>query len=253
MEQDFIFSSKNIGAADMNSDSLNLLKRAVQSRAIGDYDKAKEYLDRLIETDPENHTLWYEKSKLPIVQEDNVIIRSRNVSLSTYQKLSLAEKNDYLQQCGFEIAEVTEIEDYLKVPHLVALQRNKYLKMAIRYAPEQEKLIYEAELNTLILSDEKRKQTDKWAAIILGLIALPIAIATVLSIMLFPNAMLFKVPMLVIITLLVPYILSVVGMTFSSKAKSNGAATVLGFVCNLFALIISNLTIINAIFLFLVK
>ena len=234
----------------MNNDSLNLLKRAVQCRTIGDYGKAKEYLDKLLEADPENHTIWYEKSKIPIVQEDNITIRSRNVSLSTYQKLSLAEKNYYLQQCGFDISEITEIESSLKIPNLVAEQRIKYLKMAISYTPESEIAVYTAELATIAAAAAEKSQKDTKMAVFVGVIALIINVAMFLLINNFHNTAFFQMPMNTLIVLLIPYALSVIGMVLYTKAKNGGNGTVSSLVCNLLSLIISNLTIINTIFLF---
>ena len=237
----------------MDNDSQNLLKRAIQCRSIGDYVKAQECLDALLETDPENHMLWYEKSKLPIIQEDNIFIRNRNVSLSTYQRLPLAEKSCYLQQCGFDIAEATEIEGSLRIPNLVAKQRVKYLRMAIGYAPESEMAIYTAELDAIAASNAERNLKEIKAAVLIGVIALIVVIATVLLLNNFYSASFFQIPMNTVIVLLVPYTLSVTGMVLYSKAKNNGNSTVAGLVCNLLALVISNLTIINAVILFVAK
>jgi hypothetical protein len=89
--------------------------------------------------------------------------------------------------------------------------------------------------------------------IIIGIIALLVAIATVLVFNTFYNTRFFKMPMNVIILLLIPYALSVTGMVLYTQAKENGNNTVTGLVCNLIALIISNLLIINAIILFFTK
>jgi hypothetical protein len=89
--------------------------------------------------------------------------------------------------------------------------------------------------------------------IIIGIIALLVAIATVLIFNTFYNTRFFKMPMNVIILLLIPYALSVTGMVLYTQAKENGNNTVTGLVCNLIALIISNLLIINAIILFFTK
>lgn len=234
----------------MNEDSLNLLKRAIQSRSIGAYSKAQEYLDKLIETEPESHLLWYEKSKLPILQEDSITIRSRTISLTTYQRLPLADKNNYLQQCGFDIAEIPEIEGHLSVPNLVAAQRDKYLKLAIIYAPEKEAAIYTAELDTIAATITERNRKNTRAAVFMGLIALCISVAGILLLNTFYKTPFFQMPMNVVIVLLVSYTLSVTGMVLYTKTKNNGNGTTMGLVLNLLALIISNLSIINTIILF---
>ena len=80
-----------------------------------------------------------------------------------------------------------------------------------------------------------------------------IAIATVFVFNAFYNTRFFKMPMNVIILLLIPYALSLTGMVLYTQAKENGNNTVAGLVCNLIALIISNLLIINALILFFTK
>ena len=230
--------------------SLNFLKRAIQCRELGDYGKAQRYLDKIIETYPENYLLWYEKSKLPIVQEDTVTIKNRSLSLTAYQQLSLPDKSNYLQQCGFEITELPEIEGCLSVPNLVAKQRTKYLKMAIGYAPENEKSVYLTELKTITDISIARGKNDIKAVILIGIIALLASLSTVFVLNAFFNASFFRMPMNWVIVLLIPYTLSVVGMVSYTKAKNSGNYTVFGLVCNLVALVISNLSIVNTIILF---
>jgi len=237
----------------MNDESLNLLKRAIQCRELGDYSNAQRYLDKMIEADPENHLLWYEKSKLPIVQEDTITIKNRSLSLKSYQQLSLPDKSNYLQQCGFEITEFPEIEGCLNVPNLVANQRIKYLKMAINYAPENEKYIYTAELKAITDISIERGNRDIRNIILIGIIALLASVTTVFVLNTFYNTSFFRMPINGIIILLIPYALSITGMVLYTKAKNNGNSTTIGLICNLVALVISNLTIINAIILFFVK
>ena len=237
----------------MNDESLNLLKRAIQYKELGDYCNAQGYLDKMIEADPENHLLWYEKSKLPIVQEDTITIKNRSLSLSFYQKLSLLNKRTYLQQCGFEITEFPEIEDCLNVPNLVANQRIKYLKMAISYAPANEKYIYIAELKAITDIHIERGNKELRAIIVIGIIALLASVTTVFVLNTFYNMSFFHMPINGVIVLLIPYALSITGMVLYTKAKNNGNSTTIGLICNLVALVISNLTIINAIILYFTK
>ena len=237
----------------MNDESLNLLKRAMQYKELGDYCNAQGYLDKMIEADPENHLLWYEKSKLPIVQEDTITIKNRSLSLKSYQQLSLPDKSNYLQQCGFEITEFPEIEGCLNVPNLVANQRIKYLKMAINYAPENEKYIYATELKAITDISIERGNRDIRNIILIGIIALLASVTTVFILNTFYNTSFFRMPINGIIILLIPYALSITGMVLYTKAKNNGNSTTIGLICNLVALVISNLTIINAIILFFVK
>lgn len=237
----------------MTNNSNDVLKRAIQSREMGDYGKAQEYLDKLIEAEPENYLLWYEKSKLPIVQEDTVTVKNRSLSLMTYQRLSLPDKSNYLQQCGFEITELPDVESCLRVPNLMANQRAKYLRIAINYAPEKEKYVYTAELNTISAASEEKGHKDKKTVALIGIIALLVSVSIVFVFNAFHEASFFQMPMNVVILLLIPYVLSVTGMVLYTKAKNNGNPTVLGLVCNLIALIISNLSIINALILFFHK
>lgn len=237
----------------MNDESLNLLKRAIQCRELGDYGNAQRYLDKIIETNPENHLLWYEKSKLPIVQEDTITIKNRSLSLKAYQQLSLPNKSNYLQQCGFEITELSEIENCLSVPNLVANQQIKYLKMAISYAPENEKTIYIAELKAVTDISVERGNRDIRTIIVIGIIALLVSVTTAFVINTFYNTSFFRMPINGVIVLLIPYALSITGMVLYTKAKNNGNPTTIGLMCNLVALVISNLSIINAIILFITK
>ena len=231
----------------MSDVSHNLLKRAIQCREIGDYSKAQDYLNEMIEDDPENYLLWYEKSKLPIVQEDTVTIKNRTISFSTYQKLPLADKNTYLQGCGFGITELPEIEGCLKVPAIVESQRIQYLKMAIAYAPEDIKSIYLFELKAITDTFLERGIKEKEAAISIGVIALFVSMAAVFVLNSSNAASITKIFINQVIFLSISYILSITGMVLYTKAKSNGKHTVAGLVCNLIALVISNLSIINAI------
>ena len=237
----------------MNDESFNLLKRAIQCRELGDYGKAQEYLDKMIEADPENHLLWYEKSKLPIVQEDTITIKNRSLSLNSYQQLSLPNKSNYLQQCGFEITELPEIEGCLRVPNLVANQRIKYLKMAISYAPENEKSIYIAELKAITDISIEKGNKDVRAIILIGIIALLASVTTVFVLNTFYYTSFFRMPMNLVIIILIPYALSITGMVLYTRAKNSGNSTTIGLMCNLVALVISNLSIINAIILLLAK
>jgi len=240
-------------AKDMDAGSPDQLKRAIQYSGLGDYAKAQEYLDRMLETEPENHLLWYEKSKLPIVQEDNITVKSRSVSFSTYLRLPLAEKSDYLQRCGFEISEIPEVEGLLRAPNLIADQRVRYLNMAISCAPEKERAAYKSELDTLAAHAKEKRRFDIRAVILAGSIALLLAVLAVTLLNVYFDAWFFQNLILTIITLVVPYALSVVSMTLYTKARNNGNYTAFGFVCSLLALIISNLAIINALILFLTK
>ena len=58
--------------------------------------------------------------------------------------------------------------------------------------------------------------------IIIGIIALLVAITTVLVFNTFYNTRFFKMPMNVIILLLIPYALSVTGMVFIRRQKKTG-------------------------------
>ena len=164
----------------MSESASQLLKRAMQHKDLKEYKKAQEYIDLLLEADPENHIAWYEKSTLPIIQEDTITVRNRSVSLSVYQRLPLPDRSSYLQQCGFDITDLLDMESSLRAPNLITEQNARYLKMAIRYAPEQEKIIYEAELNAIALSDETRKRAERQTVIVLGLVALPISVVVAL-------------------------------------------------------------------------
>ena len=240
-------------AVDTNDYLRSQLTRAMQCSGLGDYAKAQEYLDQMLESNPDNYLLWYEKSKLPIVQEDSVTIKNRTISLFAYMGLTVTEKNDYLQWSGFGISELPEVESFLRVPNLVADQRIRFLKMAIACAPEKEQSEYKAELNAIIAHAKERKRKDIHAAILVGSIALVFAVLAVLSLNFIIGAWFSKRLLYMMMAIVIPYALSILGMSLYTKARNNGNPTAIGLVCNLLALIISNLAIINALVLFFMK
>ena len=101
------------------------------------------------------------------------------------------------------------------------------------------------------VSEKGRK--DIKATVATGAIALLVSLLTVFVINAYNNAPFFRIPMNVIILLLIPYALSVTGMTLYTKSKNGGNSTAVGLASNLTALIISNLSIVNAAILFFTK
>ena len=238
--------------AESKDDASVLLKRAAQHRELEEYGKAQERLDKILLDDPENFLAWYEKSKLPIVQEDTVTIKGRSVSLPQYQALPLAEKSDYLQRRGFDVPEIPEIQERLKTPCLIADERIMYLKMAVSYAPDGVKSGYADELNGLVAAKTAKYRRYRNAAVTVGLIALAASVFAALTLCAFSGSALFQRPLSIIAVLIVPYAVSVTGMTLYSRAKNSGGKTTAGFVSNLLALIICNLSIIGTVIFYIV-
>ena len=58
------------------------------------------------------------------MQEDVVTVKNRSLSLSAYQQLPLPDKSTYLQQCGFEITELPEVEA-LELNEAAAVSKEK--------------------------------------------------------------------------------------------------------------------------------
>ena len=233
----------------MEESAPNLIEQAERHRELEEYQKAQGCLDRIIQDDPKNYLAWYEKSKLPIVQEDTVTVKGLNVSVIRYQALPLAEKNFYLERCGFEASDIPEIMERLHVQSLIANERVKYLKMAVRYAPEDVKRDYAVELNGLVTAKAARGRRYKWAAFIIGLVALPISGFVMYALWYFWNTPFFQAPLNVVFTLLISYAISITGMTLYVKAKNNDAVTKAGFITNLLALLLSNFSIISVVIL----
>jgi tetratricopeptide (TPR) repeat protein len=242
-----------VEAADMNDDSLGLLKRAAQYKDMSDYNKSQECLDKILENDPENHLAWYEKSKLPIVQEDIVSYKGRNVSLSRYLQYTLFGRDIYLQQCGFEPTEVQRVKNYLNVPNLLGKQRFKYLEMAIRYSPDNEKIIYESERTSIIAENKKKSEKDNIRILAIGITALITTVLAILKSSFFNIVLDSGAVINTIMMFVIPYVLSITGMVLYAKAKNNADRTIAGFICNLLALILSVLSMILVFVLFLIK
>ena len=92
-----------------------------------------------------------------------------------------------------------------------------------------------------------RRNENKDAAISIEVIALFASMAVVFVLNSSNAASITKIFINQVIFLSIPYILSITGMVLYTRTKSNGKHTVVGLVCNLIALVISNLSIINAI------
>ena len=143
----------------MEKETQNLFKKADFAAAIGDYQNAKQMLDEILAQDSENAKAWYEKSKLPVLQEDAVVIQGCNVSVSKYQSLDTTQKARYLQQCGLPYSQALDGDSLLQINILIEKERIKYLEKAVKYT-KSEKTKYKKELSKLKAKNSKRGQIE---------------------------------------------------------------------------------------------
>jgi len=74
----------------MNQEFQDLLKKAEYFITTGDFQKAMQNLDSILEADIEIAEAWYKKAKLPVLQEDIIIYQGKSLSVSKIQSLDTA-------------------------------------------------------------------------------------------------------------------------------------------------------------------
>lgn len=236
----------------MEQENQSKFKKADFYVVTGDYQKATQYLNEILDADPENARAWYEKAKLPVLQEDIVIIQGCSISVSKYQSLDVTQKSAYLRQCGFTHVQALDVESLLGLNLLIEKEHIKYLENAVRFA-KNEKPKYEKELTELKAKHNKRGEREKKIAITIGSIALPL-VAIILG-NLFYAFFQMGLPYLIFSTAIciVPYVLSVIGIAFYAKVKHEGNNTNTGLTLTFLSLIFSNITLISGIIFLIIK
>lgn len=229
-----------------------LLKKAAYHSGIGEYREAGEYFNSVLETDPENAGAWYGKSKLPILQEDTVVYNGCSISISRMQALDPGGKTIYLQQCGVTPSQIVDADNYLQVNRLIESERLKYMEKAVRFADEN-RAIYEKEFEQLRRQVEERGIKEDRLSVIFGIITLPVILVVMANLIYsFANS---GYPSLIasVAFCLIPYILSVVGMSFLSKAKREGKNSTAGSALNIVSLTLSNACLILGVIFLIIK
>ena len=236
----------------MEQDIQSLFKKSDFYIAMGDYKKANQYLIEILEKDPKNARAWHEKSKLPILQEDTVIIEGCSISVSKYEGLDVTQKTSYLQQCGLTPSQALDGVIYLRVNLLIEKEHLRYLENAVRYAKD-EKVKYEKEFAELIAKHNNRGESEKKVAIIMGTTALPLVVIILGNLVFsFINA---DLPYLIFSKAIcvVPYVLSVIGIAFYAKVKYEGNNTKIGLILTFLSLTLSSVALIMGVVFLILK
>ena len=236
----------------MEQDIQSLFKKSDFYIAMGDYKKANQYLIEILEKDPKNARAWYEKAKLPILQEDTVIIEGCSISVSKYEGLDVTQKTSYLQQCGLTPSQALDGVIYLRVNLLIEKEHLRYLENAVRYAKD-EKVKYEKEFAELIAKHNNRGESEKKVAIIMGTVALPLVVIILGNLVFsFINA---DLPYLIFSKAIcvVPYVLSVIGIAFYAKVKYEGNNTKTGLILTFLSLTLSSVALIVGVVFLILK
>jgi len=221
-----------------------LLHEALVHERLGEQAKARDCLDALLLQEPDNHLAWYQKSKLLVLQSDDVNLDGHVVSVARYQSLPLAEKRDYLQQCGFDVVDIDHAEARLRQPNLLAAQRRRFLNMAAQTAPAQAARFYLNELAGLDTEAANQHRHDSRTILSVGLAGLVVAILAAVTVVLRWSAgSPFGLPWS-IACLTGAYILSVTGMSLYVRARDRLSTTPAGLAVNLIALVLVILSVV---------
>jgi len=230
-----------------------LLHEALLHERLGEPAKARDCLDKLLLHDPDNHLAWYQKSRLALLQSDDVSLDGHIVSIARYQSLPTAERRDYLRQCGFDIVDIDDAEARLRLPNLLADQRMRFLSMAAQIAPPASARLYRAEISTLTKRSDDSRRRDHRVVLSVGLAALLVAIAAAVTVALswFPGASYSQ--FWCAAPLLAAYVLSITGMSAFVHARDRLNATPTGLAVNLAALVVAILSVVTLIIHLIIK
>ena len=224
-----------------------LLHEAMVHERLGEPALARDCLDKLLLQEPDNHLAWYQKSKLAVLQSDDVSLDGRIVSVARYQSLPLALRRDYLQQCGFDVVDIDNAEARLRQPNLLAEQRLQFLNMAAQTAPAEAARFYKDELAALDVEADNRRRRDNRTVLSVGLAALVVSVLTAVTVVLrWVAGTPFGLPWSIAF-LAAAYVLSVVGMSLYVHARGKLSATPAGLAVNLVALVLAILSVIALI------
>ena len=236
----------------MKQEFQDLLKKAEYNITIGDFQKAKQYLDSILEVDAEIAEAWHKKTKLPFLQEDIIIYRGISLSVSKIQSLDVTERINYYRQSGIMPLRTIEAENLLNVDFLIEKEHIKYLEKAVAVAKDK-KEEYQNELKELKIKHLTRGQNEIKVTKTIGYITLPI-ITTLLANLI---VAFFKMGLPYLIVSLsvsaIPYVLSVIGLVFYTKARHEHKNSTVGFVFCIINLLMCNITLIMGITFIILK
>ena len=229
-----------------------MLKKADFCISTGNFQKAKEYLDALLEIDVEVAKAWYIKAKLPILQEDTITFRGCSISVAKAQNCDAGGRLEYLRQCGISPSHTAEAENLLNINLLIEKEHIKYLEKAVACSKD-DKANYLQKLTELKRKHAIRGINEMKLAKLIGFITLPLIVILLANL----NFAWVKMPLLYTIISLcacvIPYILSIVGLTYFAKAVHEQQKSVIGLIFSIANIILCNIALIVGIILIIQK
>ena len=225
-----------------------LFKKAEFCISTGNFPKAKEYLDNILEIDIEIAEAWHLKSKLPILQEDIITFRGCSISVAKAQNCDAGGRLEYLRQCGISPSHTAEAENLLNINLLIEKEHIKYLEKAVTCSKDS-RAKYVQELTELKGKHAVRGVNEMKFAKLIGFITLPLIVILLANL----DFALVKMPLPYTIVSLcacvIPYILSVVGLTYYAKAVHEQQKSVVGLIFSIANIILCNIVLIVGIIL----
>ena len=229
-----------------------MLKKADFCISTGNFQKAKEYLDALLEMDVEVAEAWWLKAKLPILQEDIIFYRGCSISVSTVINCDAGSRLEYLRQCGISPSHTAEAENLLNIDLLIEKEHIKYLEKAVACSKDDNEK-YMKELTELKGKHAVRGINEMKLAKLIGFITLPL-IVILLANLVFA---LVKMPLSYTIVSLclgiIPYVLSIIGLTYYTKAVHERQKSAVGLIFNIANIILCNIALIVGVILIIQK
>ena len=236
----------------MKQEFQDLLKKAEYYITIGDFQKAKQHLDSILEVDTEIAEAWYQKTKLPFLQEDIIVYRGVSLSVSKIQSLDVTERINYYRQSGIMPLRTLETDILLNVDFLIEKEHIKYLEKAVAVAKDK-KEEYQNELKELKEKHLARGQNEIKVTKAIGYITLPTI--TILFANLIFAFLKMGLPYLIVSlsVSIVPYVLSIIGLILYTKAKHEYKNSTVGFVFSIVNLLMCNIVLIVGVIFIILK
>jgi len=229
-----------------------LLKKADYCIATCNFQKAKQYLDDILEMDIEVAEAWYRKSKLPVLQEDIIFYRGCSFSVSKAQNCDAGSRLEYLRQCGITPSHTAEAENLLNRNVLIEKEHIKYLEKAVAYTKEN-RTKYMNELVELKEKHTKRGIKNMKLARLFGFITLPINVILFINLgfALVETSLPYTIVSLCLC--IIPYTLSIIGLTHYAKATRVLQKSTVVLIFSILNIILCNVTLILGIILAIQK
>ena len=225
-----------------------LLKKADFCISTGNFQKAKEYLDTLLEMDVEVAEAWYIKAKLPILQEDTITFRGCSISVAKVQNCDAGGRLEYLRQCGISPLHTAEAENLLNIDLLIEKEHIKYLEKAVACSKDG-RAKYVTELTELKGKHTVRGVNEMKLAKLIGFITLPLIVLLLANLVFALVKMTLPYTIVSLCVCIIPYILSVVGLTYYAKAVHEQQKSVVGLIFSIANIILCNIALIVGVIL----